>query len=63
MYKRQILIAMLAAGLLIYSLRKAPEYQRRIILILGIIVSLLATLYGVNYFPLPGNADQLLLNQ
>ena len=55
-----ILIAMLAAGLLIYSLRKAPEYQRRIILILGIIVSLLATLYGVNYFPLPGNADQLL---
>ena len=55
-----ILIGMLAAGLLIYSLRKAPEYQRRIILILGIIVSLLATLYGVNYFPLPGNADQLL---
>ncbi|MEC7142062.1 MAG: cytochrome c biogenesis protein CcsA [Candidatus Thermoplasmatota archaeon] len=55
-----ILIGMLAAGLLIYSLRKAPEYQRRTILILGIIVSLLATLYGVNYFPLPGNADQLL---
>ena len=55
-----ILIGMLAAGLLIYSLRKAPEYQRRIILILGIIVSLLATLYGVNYLPLPGNADQLL---
>ena len=55
-----ILIAMLAAGLLIYSLRKASEYQRRIILILGIIVSLLATLYGVNYLPLPGNADQLL---
>jgi len=55
-----ILIGMLAAGLLIYSLRKAPEYQRRITLILGIIVSLLATLYGVNYFPLPGNADQLL---
>ena len=54
------MIAMLAAGLLIYSLRKASEYQRRIILILGIIVSLLATLYGVNYFPLPGNADQLL---
>ena len=55
-----ILIGMLAAGLLIYSLRKASEYQRRIILILGIIVSLLATLYGVNYFPLPGNAEQLL---
>ena len=28
-----ILIGMLAAGLLIYSLRKAPEYQRRITLI------------------------------
>lgn len=55
-----ILIGMLAAGLLIYSLRKAPEYQRRTILILGIIISLLATLYGVNYFPLPGNAEQLL---
>ena len=57
---RSILIGMLAAGLLIYSLEKAPEYQRRTILILGIIVSLLATLYGLNYFPLPGNADQLL---
>ena len=55
-----ILIGMLAAGLLIYSLRKAPEYQRRIILILGVIISVLATLYGLNYFPLPGNADQLL---
>ena len=55
-----ILIGMLAAGLLIYSLRKAPEYQRRIILILGVIISFLATLYGLNYFPLPGNADQLL---
>ena len=55
-----ILIGMLAAALLIYSLRKAPTYQRRIILILGITVSFLATLYGGNYFPLPGNADQLL---
>lgn len=55
-----ILIGMLAAGLLIYSLRKAPEYQRRIILILGVIISFSATLNGVNYFPLPGNADQLL---
>ena len=55
-----ILIGMLAAGLLIYSLRKAPEYQRRIVLISAIIISILATLYGVNYFPLPGNSDELL---
>ena len=55
-----ILIGMLAAGLLIYSLRRASKLHRWLILTLGIMLSLSATIYGTDFFPLPGNADQLL---
>jgi len=55
-----ILIAILASGLLIYSLRRASKFQRISILIMGVIFSFSAALYGLDFFPLPGNSEQLL---
>ncbi len=55
-----ILIAILASALLIYSLRRGSKVHRRTILILGLILSLWASLFGLDFLPLPGNADQLL---
>lgn len=55
-----ILIAILASALLIYSLRRGSKVHRWTILILGVILSLWASLFGLDFLPLPGNADQLL---
>ncbi|MDP6856282.1 MAG: cytochrome c biogenesis protein CcsA [Candidatus Thalassarchaeaceae archaeon] len=55
-----ILIGLLSAALLIYSLRSATKFQRRAILTMGIFISISAAIYGMEIFPLPGNSDQLL---
>ena len=55
-----ILIALLSSALLIYSLRRASKFQRWATLILAIVFSFSAAVYGMELFPLPGNASQLL---
>ena len=55
-----ILIGLLSAALLIYSLRSASKFQRGAILSMGILFSISVAIYGMEIFPLPGNSDQLL---
>ena len=55
-----ILIGLLAAGILTYSLRRSSERQRWFVLGFGLLLSVVSVWIGESYLPLPGNADQLI---
>ena len=55
-----ILIGLLAAGILTYSLRRSSERQRWFVLGSGLLLSIVSAWVGESYLPLPGNADQLI---
>ena len=55
-----ILIGLLAAGILTYSLRRSSERQRWFVLGSGLLLSVVSAWIGESYLPLPGNADQLI---
>ena len=55
-----ILIGLLAAGLLTYSLRRSSEKQRWYVLGFSLLLSIVSVWVGESYLPLPGNADQLI---
>ncbi len=55
-----ILLGLLAAGLLSYSLRRSSAKQRWYVLGFGLFLSISSAWIGGAYLPLPGNADQLI---
>ncbi|MBD19175.1 MAG: hypothetical protein CMB13_06040 [Euryarchaeota archaeon] len=55
-----ILLGLLAAGLLSYSLRRSSVKQRWSVLGFGLLLSIFSVWIGSSYLPLPGNADQLI---